>query len=131
MEHCKLVHLYSRNLKGGVLITENAQRLFVGPEQSERHSKWPRRASAASADHVVKIAFGADRDAPRKMLTPAQKQAITEVHEAVNNATGHRKRRLAAMFLDTVDREVYPSYYEAIPNPRALEPIRINIEKNK
>ncbi|KAF7322508.1 hypothetical protein HMN09_00029300 [Mycena chlorophos] len=65
------------------------------------------------------------------MLTPAQKQAVSEVRDALSNATGNRKRKLATMFLDIVDRNAYPEYFRVIPNPRALEPIRVNIEKNK
>ncbi|KAF7295273.1 hypothetical protein MIND_01066400 [Mycena indigotica] len=65
------------------------------------------------------------------MLSPAQKKDIEEVLDAISNATGARKRRLAAMFLDLVDRNALPHYYTVIPQPRALAPIRLNLENNK
>ncbi|KAJ7074234.1 hypothetical protein C8F01DRAFT_1099728 [Mycena amicta] len=64
-------------------------------------------------------------------MTPAEKQAIGEILDAINNATGHRKRRLASEFLELVDRSDWPQYYRLIPQPRALDPIRVNLDKNK
>ena len=46
-------------------------------------------------------------------VTAAQKDGIQQVIDALLKATaGRGKRRLADMFLDLVDRESWPEYYE-------------------
>ncbi|KAJ7159464.1 hypothetical protein C8R46DRAFT_1286644 [Mycena filopes] len=66
-------------------------------------------------------------------LTAAQKKSIEEVLNALINATGRppRKRELAGMFLDLVDREDWPEYYEVIPEPRCLNGVKTTLEKNR
>ncbi|KAJ7433426.1 RSC complex protein [Mycena galericulata] len=65
-------------------------------------------------------------------ITPGQKQAIEEVLAALTSATGSpRKRQLAGMFLELVDREDWPEYYEVIPEPRCLNNIQTMLEKNR
>ncbi|KAJ7228674.1 hypothetical protein GGX14DRAFT_414207 [Mycena pura] len=65
-------------------------------------------------------------------ITSAQKKAIEEVLDALTSATGSpRKRQLATMFLELVDRREWPEYYEVIPEPRCLDGIRTTLEKNK
>jgi hypothetical protein len=39
-------------------------------------------------------------------------KAMTEVINAILTTTGQRKRQVAAMFLDLVDRTDWPQYYE-------------------
>ncbi|KAJ7625199.1 hypothetical protein B0H17DRAFT_1111441 [Mycena rosella] len=65
-------------------------------------------------------------------VTPAQKKAIDEVLNALTSATGPpRKRQLAGMFLELVDRNDWPEYYEVIPEPRCLNNIHTMLEKNR
>ncbi|OBZ78727.1 Chromatin structure-remodeling complex subunit rsc1 [Grifola frondosa] len=65
-------------------------------------------------------------------VTAAQKSAIEEVIKALLNATSRRvKRRLAEMFLELVDKESWPEYYEVIPQPRCINGVKTNVEKNK
>ncbi|KAJ7474258.1 hypothetical protein FB451DRAFT_1398245 [Mycena latifolia] len=65
-------------------------------------------------------------------ITPAQKKAIEEVLNALTSATGSpRKRQLAGMFLELVDRHDWPEYYEVIPEPRCLDNIHTMLEKNR
>ncbi|KAJ7720297.1 hypothetical protein DFH07DRAFT_308727 [Mycena maculata] len=65
-------------------------------------------------------------------ITPGQKKAVEEVLDALTSATGPpRKRQLAGMFLELVDREDWPEYYEVIPEPRCLNNIRNMLEKNR
>jgi chromatin structure-remodeling complex subunit RSC1/2 len=65
-------------------------------------------------------------------ITAAQKKAIEEVLTALTSLTGSpRKRQLAGMFLDLVDRVDWPEYYEVIPEPRCLNGIQTMLEKNK
>lgn len=46
-------------------------------------------------------------------ITVAQKEEIQHVIDTLVKATAPRgKRRLAGMFLDLVDRESWPEYYE-------------------
>ena len=46
-------------------------------------------------------------------VSAAQKTAIEEVIRAITSASSRRaKRRLADMFMDLVDRESWPEYYE-------------------
>lgn len=48
-------------------------------------------------------------------LSATQKHDIEDVIKALLNLTAPRgKRRLADMFLDLVDRESWPEYYEVI-----------------
>jgi len=61
-----------------------------------------------------------------------QKKAIKEVLDALILATGPpRKRQLAGMFLELVDRHDWPEYYDAIPEPRCLTNIQAMLEKNR
>ncbi|KAF7311591.1 hypothetical protein MKEN_01061800 [Mycena kentingensis (nom. inval.)] len=61
-----------------------------------------------------------------------QKQHIFDILDGITSATGSpRKRQLAGMFLEIVDRNSYPEYYDVIPAPRSLDQIRQNLEKNK
>ncbi|KAJ6613954.1 hypothetical protein B0H10DRAFT_2046825 [Mycena sp. CBHHK59/15] len=65
-------------------------------------------------------------------ITPAQKTVIGEVLSALTSATGApRKRQLAGMFLELVDRDDWPEYYEVIPEPRCLNKIEKDLEKNR
>ncbi|EMD41459.1 hypothetical protein CERSUDRAFT_110034 [Gelatoporia subvermispora B] len=65
-------------------------------------------------------------------VTAAQKHAIEEVINALTSTTGSRgKRQLAEMFLELVDREHWPEYYEVIPEPRCINGVKTNLEKNK
>ncbi|OCH94163.1 hypothetical protein OBBRIDRAFT_748123 [Obba rivulosa] len=65
-------------------------------------------------------------------VTAAQRHAIEEVINVLTNATNPRgKRRLADMFMELVDREHWPEYYEVIPEPRCISGIKTNVEKNK
>lgn len=45
-------------------------------------------------------------------ITPGQTKAIMEVINAILATTGQRKRHIAAMFMDLVDRTDWPQYYE-------------------
>ena len=50
-------------------------------------------------------------------LSAAQKKAIEDIHSALVGATSRRtKRRLSGMFLELVDKDSWPEYYE-VPNP--------------
>ncbi|KAJ7082822.1 hypothetical protein C8R43DRAFT_322842 [Mycena crocata] len=65
-------------------------------------------------------------------ISPAQKKAIEEVLNTLLSATGSpRKRQLAGMFLELVDRHDWPEYYQVIPEPRALNNIQTSLEKNR
>ncbi|KAH9850627.1 hypothetical protein C2E23DRAFT_904961 [Lenzites betulinus] len=65
-------------------------------------------------------------------LGAAQKTAIEEVVRALTSATSRRaKRRLADMFLDLVDRESWPEYYEVIPQPRCINGVKSTLAQNK
>ncbi|KAJ7022985.1 hypothetical protein C8F04DRAFT_1136362, partial [Mycena alexandri] len=66
-------------------------------------------------------------------VTAAQKKSIEEVLHALTSATGRppRKRELAGMFLELVDRDDWPEYYEVIPEPRCLNNIQTMLEKNR
>ncbi|KAF7355663.1 hypothetical protein MSAN_01484100 [Mycena sanguinolenta] len=65
-------------------------------------------------------------------LTAAQKKDIEDVLEALKSVTGSpRKRQLAAMFLELVDRDDWKDYYEVIPEPRCLNGIQAMLEKNR
>ncbi|KAI0651399.1 hypothetical protein C8Q79DRAFT_32964 [Trametes meyenii] len=65
-------------------------------------------------------------------ITAAQKTAIDEVIRVLTSATSRRaKRRLAAMFLELVDKEHWPEYYEVIPQPRCLNGVKISLAQNK
>ncbi|KAJ6515483.1 hypothetical protein C8R45DRAFT_956656 [Mycena sanguinolenta] len=65
-------------------------------------------------------------------LTAAQKKDVEDVLEALKSATGSpRKRQLAAMFLELVDRDDWKDYYEVIPEPRCLNGVKAMLEKNR
>ncbi|KDR68767.1 hypothetical protein GALMADRAFT_256616 [Galerina marginata CBS 339.88] len=65
-------------------------------------------------------------------ITPVQKNAIEEVIAAVLSLTAPRgKRQLAAIFMDLVDREEWPEYYEIIPEPRCLKNIQAGVAKGR
>ena len=85
-------------------------------------------------------------------VNAAQKNAIEEVIRALTSATSRRaKRRLADMFLDLVDRDSWPEYYEVrwraashrelynliyaavkvIPQPRCINGVKASLAQNK
>ncbi|KAI0638927.1 hypothetical protein C8Q77DRAFT_1078438 [Trametes polyzona] len=65
-------------------------------------------------------------------VTAAQKTAIEEVIRALTSATSRRaKRRLADMFLDLVDKDSWPEYYEVIPQPRCINGVKSTLAQNK
>ncbi|KAI0761651.1 hypothetical protein BD413DRAFT_588501 [Trametes elegans] len=65
-------------------------------------------------------------------LSAAQKTAIEEVIRAITSASSRRaKRRLADMFLELVNRESWPEYYEVIPQPRCINGVKANLAQNK
>ncbi|GBE78547.1 hypothetical protein SCP_0114360 [Sparassis crispa] len=65
-------------------------------------------------------------------ITAPQKHEIDDVINVLFNASSARgKRRLADMFLELVDRQSWPEYYEVIPEPRCLDGIKATLEKNK
>ncbi|KAF8642869.1 hypothetical protein AX16_009375 [Volvariella volvacea WC 439] len=65
-------------------------------------------------------------------ITSVQKQAIEEVISAVTSQTVPRgKRLLCSMFMDLVDRNEWPHYYEVIPEPRCLNNIKAGVEKGR
>ncbi|OJA10610.1 hypothetical protein AZE42_09931 [Rhizopogon vesiculosus] len=65
-------------------------------------------------------------------ITVAQKAAIEEVIEIITAATPPRgKRLLSQLFLTLVDRTEWPEYYEVIPEPRCINSIKANVEKNR
>ncbi|EJF58495.1 hypothetical protein DICSQDRAFT_90751 [Dichomitus squalens LYAD-421 SS1] len=65
-------------------------------------------------------------------VSAAQKTAIEEVIRAITSASSRRaKRRLADMFMDLVDRESWPEYYEVIPQPRCINGVKANLAQNK
>ncbi|KAI0294782.1 hypothetical protein BC826DRAFT_909647 [Russula brevipes] len=54
-------------------------------------------------------------------VTAAQNAAIEQVIEAIKRVTSPRKKRvLAELFLDLVDKETWANYYQVIPQPRSL-----------
>ncbi|GLB36753.1 putative bromo adjacent homology domain containing protein [Lyophyllum shimeji] len=63
-------------------------------------------------------------------ITPVQRAAALEVIKSLL-AMKEGKRQLAGMFLELVDRHDWPQYYEIIPEPRALNPIRSSVEKGR
>ncbi|KLO08183.1 hypothetical protein SCHPADRAFT_1001127 [Schizopora paradoxa] len=65
-------------------------------------------------------------------VTAAQKAAIEEVIDAIKTTTAapRNKRLLCTMFLELVDRESWPEYYEVIPEPRCLNLIQAKVTKN-
>ncbi|KAK2459787.1 hypothetical protein APHAL10511_008219 [Amanita phalloides] len=66
------------------------------------------------------------------VLTPAQKNAIEEILDAIISTTGPRgKRQISAMFMHLVDRTEWRQYYEVIPEPRCLNNIRAGLAKNR
>ncbi|KAL1740744.1 hypothetical protein HDZ31DRAFT_22741, partial [Schizophyllum fasciatum] len=65
-------------------------------------------------------------------VTPDQHAAINGVIAALLAVTGSpRKRRVAEMFMELVDREAWPQYYQLVPAPRAIEDIKDDLEANK
>ena len=52
-------------------------------------------------------------------ITPDQKMAMDQVLAAILAATAPRgKRQLSAMFMELVDREEWPQYYEVCLSPK-------------
>ncbi|TDL22417.1 hypothetical protein BD410DRAFT_821293 [Rickenella mellea] len=65
-------------------------------------------------------------------IPAAQKAAIEEIMVIILTTTAPRgKRLLADMFLELVDEEAWPEYYEVIPEPRCLNKIKEMLQKNK
>lgn len=65
-------------------------------------------------------------------ITSTQKSAIEDIINILVAATPSRgKRKMADMFLDLVDRSDWPEYYEVIPEPRCINGVRANVEKNR
>ena len=53
-------------------------------------------------------------------VTNAQKAAAEQVIDAIKGVTSPRKKRvLAELFLDLVDKETWANYYEVPSNPRS------------
>ncbi|KIK54470.1 hypothetical protein GYMLUDRAFT_206438 [Collybiopsis luxurians FD-317 M1] len=68
------------------------------------------------------------------VATPPSKQAKAGEIGVGGHGAGSgrgRKRVLSAMFLVLLDRNDWAEYYELIPNPRALHPIRDMLAENK
>ncbi|KAI0063253.1 hypothetical protein BV25DRAFT_1802548 [Artomyces pyxidatus] len=64
-------------------------------------------------------------------LTDPQKTAIEEIVVALTNVrTPRKKRPLADMFMDLVDREAWADYYEVIPNPRCINGVLQTLRRN-
>ncbi|KAI0271698.1 hypothetical protein BC834DRAFT_860890 [Gloeopeniophorella convolvens] len=62
-------------------------------------------------------------------ITPAQKSAIEEVVDAIKNARSSKKKRhIADLFLELVDKETWADYYEVIPEPRCLNGISRSLQ---
>jgi len=49
-------------------------------------------------------------------LSAAQTAAIKEVIQVILTQTARGKRQVAAMFMDLVDRQEWPQYYEVRPS---------------
>ncbi|KAI4525750.1 hypothetical protein K525DRAFT_190786 [Schizophyllum commune Loenen D] len=65
-------------------------------------------------------------------VTPEQTAAIKEVISAITAVTGApRKRRLVEMFMELVDREAWPQYYQYVPAPRSIEDTQRSLDANK
>ncbi|KAG2066762.1 hypothetical protein BDR04DRAFT_1106215 [Suillus decipiens] len=65
-------------------------------------------------------------------ISAAQKTAIEEVIEIIVATTPARgKRQLSQLFMDLVDRSEWPEYYEVIPEPRCINTIKSNVERNR
>ncbi|TRM58713.1 hypothetical protein BD626DRAFT_573229 [Schizophyllum amplum] len=65
-------------------------------------------------------------------VTLEQKAAIGEVIAALLAVTGApRKRRVAEMFMELVDREAWPEYYQLVPAPRSIEETQKSLASNK
>ncbi|KAI9510644.1 hypothetical protein F5148DRAFT_1333868 [Russula earlei] len=57
-------------------------------------------------------------------LSPAQKAAIEQVIDSIKSVTSPRKKRvLAELFLELVDKQTWANYYQVIPQPRSLNGI--------
>ncbi|KAI0078514.1 hypothetical protein K474DRAFT_1660319 [Panus rudis PR-1116 ss-1] len=63
-------------------------------------------------------------------ISEEQKRDIRAILALIFSATNQRKRRLADMFLDLVDKNAYPEYYEIIPEPRCLNGVKGKLDKN-
>ncbi|KAF9527101.1 hypothetical protein CPB83DRAFT_856749 [Crepidotus variabilis] len=65
-------------------------------------------------------------------ITATQNAAIKEIIQIILAQTSSRgKRQLAAMFMDLVDRNDWPQYFEVIPEPRCLKNIQSGLEKGR
>ncbi|THG96542.1 hypothetical protein EW026_g5306 [Hermanssonia centrifuga] len=65
-------------------------------------------------------------------ITNTQKTEIEAIIQILlETSTTRRKRRLADMFLDLVDRDSWPEYYEIIPAPRSINIVKESLAKNK
>ncbi|KAJ7596530.1 hypothetical protein C8J56DRAFT_917673 [Mycena floridula] len=62
-------------------------------------------------------------------INPTQKVAIEQVIDALTSLKS-RKRVISEVFLDLVDREQWPEYYEVIPAPRCIEGVRSSLATN-
>ncbi|CAL1696787.1 unnamed protein product [Somion occarium] len=60
-------------------------------------------------------------------LPSAQRSDIEAILSLLFNTTNQRKRRLADVFLELVDKEEYPEYYQVIPEPRCLNSVKRNL----
>ncbi|KAN0121428.1 hypothetical protein V8E52_003324, partial [Russula decolorans] len=57
-------------------------------------------------------------------VTDAQKAAVEQVIQAIKSVSSPRKKRvLADLFLDLVDKDAWADYYQVIPQPRCLNGI--------
>lgn len=65
-------------------------------------------------------------------ISAAQKTAIEEVLSTLLGMHSSRgKRPLCGMFMELVDREEWPHYYEVIPEPRCINNIKAGLEKGR
>ncbi|TFK38725.1 RSC complex protein [Crucibulum laeve] len=65
-------------------------------------------------------------------ISSTQKSAIEEVISAILSATAPRgKRQLCTIFMELVDRDEWPEYYEIIPEPRCLDLIKSGVAKGR
>ncbi|KAI0932780.1 hypothetical protein AcV5_004095 [Taiwanofungus camphoratus] len=65
-------------------------------------------------------------------ITTTQKNEIEAVIKTLLNATSPRiKRRLVDMFLELPDKASWPEYYQVIPEPRCINGVKMDLERNK
>ncbi|KAF8338319.1 uncharacterized protein EI90DRAFT_2571968 [Cantharellus anzutake] len=63
-------------------------------------------------------------------LTSAQKQDVLQIIDKLWNHTSGR-RLVSQMFRTLPDPVAWKAYYDVIPQPRSLESVKADVEKNK